>query len=79
MIKCTNNDLAILGHSKVAIMVIMAIMAILTILAIMAWLNMTLNMVSMERSGKMQINHENGIKKNAAVQKLWPNQSLWWN
>ena len=31
----------------------------------------------MERSGKMQITHENGIEKNATVQKLWPNQNLW--
>ena len=29
-------------------------------------------LVSMERSGKMQITHENGIEKTATVQKLWP-------
>ena len=45
-------------------------------MAVMEWYNMATNMVSMGRSGKMQITHENGIEKTATVKKLSPNQNL---
>ena len=33
-------------------------------------------LVSMKKTGKMQITHENGIEETATIQKLWSNQNL---
>ena len=61
----------ILSQAMMAKMLKMALMAVNGII----WPQIWPLLVSMERAGKMQITHENGIEKTAPVQKLLPNQN----